>query len=500
MQAPMSLPPANLTDHLSEQARIRPSTPALVLAGGETLDFCQLEALVWCGCKHLDKLGIKRGDVVGLGCVTEANLIVALRACARIGATAISLPRKLPAFVRQATAQAAGANVHLTEKPSLSDEHPFDIAELRRDPSPPDSSLRAVFPDAPWLIISGSGTTGKTKLIPVGHAQFAGRMQIYNSVLGISPGDRVASLFPLDYATPKQRCLEALFAGATVVILGRQREELTRRINEAQITVLYATVLDAECLLHSQQPEAEQMLPSLRCLLVGSSVVGSRLRQRIRQQLTRNLFIYYGMNEFGLAALASPTGETGNGSVGTPPPGVSIEVLDNNGTPLPSGKIGHLRGRSPGMCAAYFNDPEASRQAFRDGWFYPGDLAVFTPEGELLFRGRSDDMMNMNGINIFPAEIECVLATHPAVREAIAFPLKHPIHQDVPACAVTLHPAVAVDEKELLEFAVARLGAHAPRRIVTLPSLPRNEQGKLIRNQLMQQVAAALGLPLASGR
>lgn len=489
----------NLADGLSEQAGLRPAAPALALPGG-VLSFAQIEALVWSGCARLAALGIRSGDVVGLACVGEANLIVALLACARIGATAIALPQTLPAILRSATARAAGVRFQLTERPADSGEQAFDIADLLRNPAPPSDVLRAEDPRAPWLIISGSGSTGKSKLIPVGHAQFAGRMRIYNTALGIAPGDRVASLFALDYATPKQRCLEALFAGATVVLLDRQRGELPRRIHETGITVLYATVLDAERLLQSLPPDAEQALPSLRCLMVGSSVVGPGLRERIRQRLTGNLFVYYGMNEFGLCSLVVPGADTLPGSVGQVPPGVSVEVVDGNGQPLPPGSVGHVRGRSPGMCAGYLDDPEASRRAFRDGWFHPGDLARFAPDGQLVFCGRSDDMMNMNGINIYPAEIECVLAEHTAVREVVAFPLHHPIHQDVPACAVTLRPAAAVDEDELLEFAAERLGAHAPRRIVTLPALPRNEQGKLIRGQLMQQVGAALGIPVIPRR
>jgi cyanophycin synthetase len=491
-----SPPYGNLADGLSKQALLSQDAPAIYLPGS-TISFNQLETLVWKGALQLVANGIKAGQVIGLAFRQEINLIIALLASARIGATAISLPRALPTIIRSETARVANAVFQVTDLPDSSIcgvvNIPFDIELLSRAAHTIDESVRVENPRAPWLIISGSGSTGKAKLIPVGHAQFCGRMQIYNTALAISPHDRWASLFSLDYATPKQRCLESLFAGAAIVLFDHAHGGFIQQIQQSRVSVLYATVLHAEKLLQSLPEDAHEVLSTLRCFMVGSSIVSQALRVRIQQRLTRNLYIYYGMNEIGLCALAPPGSCHSPGAVGIVPPGVRIEVVDSHGLPLPVGTIGHVRGQSPAMCEDYLGDSEAAALVFRDGWFYPGDLGKIAANGELVFCGRADDMMNMNGINIYPAEIERVLISHPAIRDATAFPLHHPIHQDIPICAVMFNASYSVSERELLRFAAQRLGARGPKRILALENIPRNEHGKVMRHQLIHEIGELLG-------
>lgn len=494
--------PRNFTDALGEQASRRPGAAALVLPGGE-ISFLQLERLVWQGATHLHFNGVRSGDVLAFVFEREAALIVAMLASARLGATLISIPPSQPEIVQEEMVKRAVARLLVSDCGRQAKLLPglplidFDIASLSNSRGPIDPSIRDSHPAAPWLLIHGSGSTGRSKLIPVGHAQFAGRMATYNTALSISPSDRVASLFSLDFATPKQRCLEAILAGAAFVFTGNDPGKLVQHVREAGVSVLYATVFSAEHLLEQVPESAVEALGSLRAFLVGSSVVSSDLRARIRRRLTKNLFIYFGMNEFGLATIATPSDmDAEPESVGHVPPGVCLEVVGRDRKPLPAGMVGMLRGRSHGMCTHYLGeeDRRASSNNFSGGWFYPGDLAKFTEDGLLMFCGRSDYMMNMNGINIYPAEIESVVTMHPAVRDVIALPLSNPVHQDVPICVVALHQGREVSEKELIDFAYQRLGSRAPRRIVVLPEIPRKEDGKPIRPLIGQAVARSLGL------
>jgi len=100
--------------------------------------------------------------------------------------------------------------------------------------------------------------------------------------------------------------------------------------------------------------------------------------------------------------------------------------------------------------------------------------------------------MIMNGMNIYPAEIERVVSGHPAIRDAAAVPIKHTVHQDVPACAISLRAGTSVTPQEMLEYVRQRLGARGPRFIVILEEIPRDEQGKLCRPELYQQLARRL--------
>jgi len=130
---------------------------------------------------------------------------------------------------------------------------------------------------------------------------------------------------------------------------------------------------------------------------------------------------------------------------------------------------------------------------------YPGDLGVLTDDEQLIFKGRADDMMLFDGINIYPAEIEAVLAAHEAVGEAAAFPLKSEVHQDIPVAAVTLRAPVT--EGELLAFCRARLGARTPQRIVAVEEFPRSPAGKILKRELpnvLRRKAAAASNAVAT--
>lgn len=137
------------------------------------------------------------------------------------------------------------------------------------------------------------------------------------------------------------------------------------------------------------------------------------------------------------------------------------------------------------MATSYLNAPTETAKRFVDGWFVPGDIAWFRADGQLVIAGRSDDMMILNGMNIFPMEIERVLELHPAVRAAAALSIDSPVHGQIPVAAVQLEAAAAIDVAELLAHARQRLGLRAPRRIIVVSELPRASDGKIKRRALL---------------
>ncbi len=267
-------------------------------------------------------------------------------------------------------------------------------------------------------------------------------------------------------------------------------------IQRQSLSVVYATVFHAEALLARCVPSVEPALPSLRVLELTSSTVSLQLRQRIRRALCPNLHVLYGTNEAGPVSIAFPP-EVFNvaGTVGKPLPGLQVQVVDARKQPMPPGAIGLVRIRSPGLVNGYRDNVAGNRKLFHDGWFTPGDLGKFTPDGELLYCGRADHMMIMNGINIYPAEIERVMNAHPDVHDAAAMPVHHPVHQDVPVCAVTLRPGARTSESDLLAWAREQLGAHGPHRVLILERIARNQDGKLVRAELGELIARRLALP-----
>ena len=168
-----------------------------------------------------------------------------------------------------------------------------------------------------------------------------------------------------------------------------------------------------------------------------------------------------------------------------------IEIIDETGTPLPKGSPGEIRTKAARMFSEYLGEPDQTATALRDGWFYPGDTARMEEDGHLILLGRTDHMMNYDGLNIYPAEIETIVSEHPHVTDTAVIPLQHRLHQDVPVCAVVCDTDQELAQ-DIMQFAVQQLGNRAPRRVFQLPQIPRNASGKLDRAALKNQIAGIL--------
>lgn len=495
----------NIAVEISKHAYSRPEAVAIHLPD-RSLTFRELDVVAKQLAGYFAGHGISAGNVVALSCLNELPLLVAMLAVARTGATVFSLPRNMPPVLKAEMAARAKACIvaadHAAENIAGLPTLAFAIETLTNSILPQGADPAAAASQAPWLIISGSGSTGEPKLFAVTHDQFLERMRLAGKMLSLSPADRLASLVHLDFTSPKERCLAALHAGASVVLFDRRQPDPISICKKHGVTVLDATVFHIEQLLAALPTGAKQRLSFLRALQLSASTVSDGLRQRIVAALTPALYVRYGTNEVGPIASAPPREVLQTpGTVGYPPDGVQIEIVDGQDRPMPPDQAGLIRVRSPGMVDRYLDDETATRSNFREGWFYTGDLGKLDANGQLVFCGRTDNLMIMNGINIHPAEIERVVSQHPAVRDVAVIPFASTIHQDLPVCAVVLQPGLRVGERELISFAFQKLGSHSPARIVVLERIPRNEQGKPIRPRLMQEITAQLqkGAPRDAG-
>ncbi len=492
----------NLTFDLLDHARSTPDAPALLLANGP-MSYRQVNDAVWLFCQHLHEQGLRAGDVLGLTIADELTLVLTLLAVIRLGATAFSIPRSATPTQRRDMAARAGIKALATDQPGDFDvDAPLllvdqqAVATVRRGI---DTGILAATPDGPWLLITGSGTTGQPKLIPVTHGQTAARSRAATASLHVTSADRVTSLSHFDFSTSKFRLHEALSVGAAYALRVWNSTDPIGQLQRQSISVVYATVFHAETLLAKLPPAAGSALGTVRVLELTASTVSDDLRQRIRRLLCPNLHVRYGINEAGPVCIAHPPEVfTVSGTVGRPLPGTQVQVVDGDERPVSAGTVGLIRIRSPGVVEGYRDNEEATRQSFRDGWFKPGDLGRFTPGGELIYCGRADHMMIINGINIYPAEIEDVMTAHPDVHDAAVVPLRHAVHQDVPICAVTLHPGASATEHDLLAYARERLGSHGPHRVLVFDRIPRNHDAKLVRAEMSELITrrlAGVGTP-----
>jgi len=484
----------NFTNILTQQAQKQPKAIALILED-ETISYELLEGLVSKCATYLNQQGVKEGDVVAELFDNGLLSVITMLASARMGATLFTISETMPKDFLNQIIEDINASFIISdfEKNNTTNLKYIYMQKKFFEDIEINTSLYASNPKAPWYIIVGSGSTGKKKLILDFHKEFIFGLTVIKNHLPIDIHDRITSFIPLSYATTKGRFFETITAGATFVVLPDLNGPIIDTLKKYRVTTLHASVFHIEKLLNSLPSNVTQVLGFLKILSVGYSSVKEPLRQRIKNKLTKNLFIRYSTNEIGPISLTSlenvfstPT------SVGKPIKGVKVEIVDYEGKLKPANEVGLIRIQSPGMADGYLNDEEATNKAFKDGWFYPGDIGKLTEDGQLIHLGRSDDMMIMNGVNIYPSQIENEMLKHSEVNEAIAFPLKHEVHQDIPVCAVVLKKNSKIIQNELTRYAYDNLGSYRPQLVIILDKSPRNEQGKIIKKELQHLVKTSL--------
>jgi acyl-CoA synthetase (AMP-forming)/AMP-acid ligase II len=180
------------------------------------------------------------------------------------------------------------------------------------------------------------------------------------------------------------------------------------------------------------------------------------------------------------------------GGAGYPYPGVEIQAVGPDDRPLPPGPVGAIRMRSANAVDGYWGDAQTSAKYFRDGWFYPGDMGSVSAGGLVMLTGREAEIINAGGVKVSPRSIEDAVLTNPDVSEAAAFTMQDEAGLQQIWVAVVLHEGKSVDTAALSASCVKQLGAQrAPKSVLVLKQLPRNANGKVLRDQLIKQATSA---------
>jgi long-chain acyl-CoA synthetase len=197
----------------------------------------------------------------------------------------------------------------------------------------------------------------------------------------------------------------------------------------------------------------------------------------------------YGLTETAALVSSNPVGREKPGSVGLPVPGTEIRVLDDAGRELPAGEPGEVCVRSPGVMRGYWNAPEVTGEALREGWLRTGDIGYLDDEGYLFIVDRKKDLIIRGGFNVYPRDIEDALVEHPAVGMAGVIGKPDPRHGEEVVAFVSLAPGASLTPEELIEWARERIGGYKyPREVHVVETLPLTAVGKLDRKTLRGQL------------
>lgn len=231
-------------------------------------------------------------------------------------------------------------------------------------------------------------------------------------------------------------------------------------------------------------------LSALRYLGSGAAPLPPALRERVEARLGVTILEGYGCTESSAAATACTPSANRPGSVGRALPGVRIAVVDPAGAPLPAGEIGEICIEGDGVMLGYWNDPEQTAEALRDGRLHTGDLGRLDEDGFLHVVDRQKDLIIRGGFNVFPRDVEDVLVTHPDVTSAAVVGRPDPEKGEEVVAVVALRPGAAADGPELVDFARERLARYKyPREVRIVAAVPVTSVGKIDRKAVRAMLA-----------
>ncbi len=478
----------NITDPIRHFAQNSPDAPA-VLNFGDLITYAQLDAVIDAIAARIAAMGLAAGDVAGVQLSDNYGQLAFTLALARLGvaaATSADVMRGVGKVARKTCFADAARSAGIAGGSTLVDESwwrsPARGERVARVPSHPDAK-------ATCMITGSSGTTGIPKAFAISHELMCRRM--YHKWLGTRMPDSARQICTLGIESYYGfgTALKALWTRG-LVAASLPWADIHAAIALHRINCLVASPAQLSKILE-ELPASAAPYPTLEYVEVSGSTLPPRLAAQARARLSPNLYVGYGSAETaGVARGPVETLAQHPGAVGWVDPGVLVEVVDADGRPLPAGSEGVVRVRSPYAIAAYLGDAEANAQAFRDGWFYPGDVGVLADTGLLSIAGRTGEIINAGGVKVSPQYIENVVLENPDIAEAAVFTLTREATgiEEIWVAIVQRRP---VDTAALHAHCARRLGGRAPKSILLTAVLPRNANGKLLREQLVAMAASA---------
>ena len=353
------------------------------------------------------------------------------------------------------------------------------------------AELPDIASDRRAMILYTSGTTSRPKGVVTTHANITAQIMSLVEAWEWSADDRIVLFLPLHHVHGVINVVScALWSGATCEMLPRfDASVVWERIRSGSVTLImavptiYVRLIAAwDAASPEQRAALSQACGKLRLMVSGSAALPVNTLERWKGISGHTLLERYGMTEIGMALSNPLRGERVPGSVGKPLPSVEVQLVGENGEPVAPGTPGEIEVRGPSVFAEYWGKPDATRDAFRDGWFRTGDTAV-VENGVYRILGRTNiDILKTGGHKVSALEIEEVLRQHPAIAECAVIGVPDAEWGERVAAALVLQQGNALDLPSLRAWAKEFLAAHKlPSRLLVLDALPRNAMGKVMK-------------------
>lgn len=335
------------------------------------------------------------------------------------------------------------------------------------------------------VLIYTSGTTGRPKGAMLTHANLLHNVESCRIVLQTVEADRFAVILPLfhSYMLTVGLLLPLLVGGSIVLVksLHPVRNAL-QEILERQATVLPAIPQFYRSLVNAP---IEAKLP-LRIFISGAAPLPAQVLKDFEARFQVPLIEGYGLSEASPVVTKNPLdGRRKAGSIGLPIPNVEVSIQDDKGHQLGPNEIGELCVRGGNVMAGYWKQPKETAKTMRGEWLLTGDIGYRDGEGYYYITDRKKDMLLVNGINVYPREIEEILYQYPGIKEAAVVGKPDSRRGEQPIAFVSANDGAELEEKQIQQFIRRKLADYkVPRKVILLPALPRNATGKILKTAL----------------
>ncbi len=487
-----------------------PDDHTAVVSGGDRISYGRLRREIAATRGALATLGLHEGDRVAILCGTNARFVRSWLAIIGCGYVGVPLNPQSPAAEIQRELQEIGAaaviagpagvlplsHIDRAAVPSLR----FLLTPTRQnidgsidfDKLVENAQAVPIVPrsdDDLAALLFTSGTAGVPRAAMLTHGNLAANLhQVQNAPVRCTrPDDVTLCVVPLFHVLGLNSILDlALYAGATIVLIERfDPVSMLEMVADEQASILVGPPTMWAALSRIENPPPAAMV-SVRLAVSGAAPIPARVVRDCHDRLGIDIAEGYGLTEASPSVCLSAGTGAPIGSIGRPVPGIELRLVDADGDDVYIGDAGEIIVRGDNIFPGYWQDPEATiRVLDSDGWLHTGDVAVVDDDGYLFIVDRVKDLIIVSGFNVYPAEVERVLVTHPAVAEAAVVGVSHPHTGEAVKAYVVPRSGRAIEEDDLIDWCATELARYkCPSKIDEVDELPHGLGGKILRRQL----------------
>jgi acyl-CoA synthetase (AMP-forming)/AMP-acid ligase II len=506
--------PINIGMLLTRNALCRPDHIGIVFEE-KRLTFREFNQNVNRIANALRGLGIDKGDKIAIVLPNCLELLELYWGIAKLGAVAVPLSTLLMSpglkslitdsdaklvvtnsqfidmfdAIKQELTHVASDGYILTDKPSSKGYQDYHALKTAADDTEPEGI--EIDENDPYNIIYSSGTTGLPKGIVLSHYVRSFYATLFASSFRMSPESVVIHAGSIVFNGSFVTLMPAMLVGATYILQAKfDAKEFIETVQREKAT--HVIMVPSQLIAILNAPNFSIVaLESLEMICSVGAPLHLDVKEQLNHHLPNRFYELYGLTEGFITILDKTHYPLKPKSVGNPPPFYQIRIVNDIGEDVPMGEIGEIVGRGPTLMTEYYRRPELTAQILREGWLYSGDLGYVDADDFLYLVDRKKDMIISGGVNVYPKDIEEVVAQHPAVVEVAVFGIPDQKWGETPVAAVSLRQPDIVTPEKLVQWVNERVGAkfQRVRQVLILDEFPRSISGKILKRVLREQYA-----------